>query len=328
MTQPRIVVDIRKRSDSGIGTYIQNVVPRVVDLNPSCKFLLLVRDIHVEDLKHFKRSNVELVAFDYPPLSISEQFGFLSRRRELCPSVYWVPHVNVPIALSKSPLLVTICDVIQLARPDLVGGFHQRIYVRGMLELIKRRARRIITISHFSSAEIQKYSGISSERIIVSHLGVAASWNSTTSAPPPPHSYILFVGNIKPNKNLQSLVTAFNKISEQLDHHLLVVGEQNNLKTGSMKDLVIPENVRDRIHFTGRVPDKTLKNYLAQATCLVFPSLYEGFGLPPLEAMACGCPVIAASSSSIPEVCGDAAVYFDPRSSNELAHVPVASDTG
>ena len=129
--------------------------------------------------------------------------------------------------------------------------------------------------------------------------------------------YLLYVGNVKPHKNLRRLIEAFQWIADEIPHDLVIVGQKSGFITGD--DAVISAAAADsRIHFTGHVHETTLQQYMVHATAMVFPSLYEGFGLPPLEAMACGCPVLASDAASIPEVCGEAVCYFNPHSTESL----------
>ena len=136
-----------------------------------------------------------------------------------------------------------------------------------------------------------------------------------------PHKnpYFLYVGNIKPHKNLGTLIRAFNSLVEDFPYDLVLVGKREGFITGDSATILRAGEQSGRVHFTDHVDDGVLKQYMAHAEALVFPSLYEGFGLPPLEAMAAGCPVIASSAASIPEICGDAALYCDPHSSEDIA---------
>lgn len=131
--------------------------------------------------------------------------------------------------------------------------------------------------------------------------------------------YIVYVGNVKPHKNLISLVKAFEKVKNEIPHNLVIIGKKEGFITGDQEVIKYAEKLQDRIKFTGFVDNETLQGYIANAQALVFPSLYEGFGLPPLEAMACGCPVIVSNVASLPEVCGDAALYVDPYSPEDIA---------
>lgn len=143
-----------------------------------------------------------------------------------------------------------------------------------------------------------------------------------------PNPYFLYIGNIKPHKNLKNLIKAFLKVSDDIECDLVIIGQEKGLLTPDSEILSLLEKGHSRIYFKGFLSFDLLKRYMKQAYALVFPSLYEGFGLPPLEAMACGTPVIAANRASIPEVCGDAALYFDPENVDEIAEklILISSD--
>jgi glycosyltransferase involved in cell wall biosynthesis len=137
------------------------------------------------------------------------------------------------------------------------------------------------------------------------------------------------VGNIKPYKNLGRLVEAFQKIRDHVPHDLVIVGQREGLITGESPEFF--ERVRgagERIHLTGYVSYEELLSLVGNADALIMPSLYEGFGLPPVEAMAAGVPVVVSRAASLPEVCGDAALYFDPLDVDDIADklIEIASD--
>jgi glycosyltransferase involved in cell wall biosynthesis len=161
---------------------------------------------------------------------------------------------------------------------------------------------------------------VSPDKIKVVLQGVDPSWFTPAKNPSPrAKPFLLYVGNIKPHKNLSRLVDAFGRIKDQIPHDLLLIGQKEGFRTGDQKVEAQSRVLGERIAFTGYLPTERLRDYLAHATALVFPSLYEGFGLPMLEAMACGCAVIASNAASLPEVGGDAALYFEPRLPSEIA---------
>ncbi|MFK5953154.1 MAG: glycosyltransferase family 1 protein, partial [Desulfobacterium sp.] len=136
-----------------------------------------------------------------------------------------------------------------------------------------------------------------------------------------PHAkpYFLFVGNVKPHKNLTRLLEAFELLPSNISQELIIVGKKEGFITHDSMVEKKAVSMKQRVHFTGYVDNELLHQYFVHADALIFPSLYEGFGLPPLEAMACGCPVLVSNAASLPEVCGDAAIYFDPYSIKDMA---------
>jgi glycosyltransferase involved in cell wall biosynthesis len=147
----------------------------------------------------------------------------------------------------------------------------------------------------------------------VVHNGVDQEWFNLAPSPRPhPKPYLLYVGNVKPHKNLGRLLEAFGQLASQTPCDLLLIGKNEGFLTGDSTVQAAADRLAPRVQLLGAVSQELLKRYVAHAEALVLPSLYEGFGLPPLEAMACGRPTIVSRAASLPEVCGDAAMYFDP----------------
>jgi len=189
----------------------------------------------------------------------------------------------------------------------------------------------IITISNFSKSEILKYEKIDESKISILYFGfnfdsyskLAYNYEQVKVKYNLPERYILFVSNIKPHKNLYNLLLALQKILEkEIELKLVVVGEFNKLITSDTNSFkLLDENslLKDNTIFTGYIEKEELVLLYKNASTFVFPSFYEGFGIPPLEAMACECPVIASNAASIPEVCGDAVLYINPDDVNDIA---------
>lgn len=264
------------------------------------------------------RSNVRLIEVKAPMYSLAEQLE-LPRKipGETC--LFWATHYNIPL-FYRGKMLVTVYDLFHLAMPNLVGGLHKRLYARIMFGAVRRRAAAIITISQFTKNEFIRFTGEGAQPIYPIHLGVADAWfHIPPSARPYPNQYILYVGNVKPHKNLSALVKAFGSICGNIPHDLVIVGKREGFITGDEIVAKDAERLGARVQFTGYVDDKKLQQYFAHADVLAFPSLYEGFGLPPLEAMAAGCPALVSTEASLPEICGDAALYCDPHRPEDIA---------
>jgi glycosyltransferase involved in cell wall biosynthesis len=191
-----------------------------------------------------------------------------------------------------------------------------------------KRARQIITVSEFTKQDIVDYFKISPEKITVTYEGVAELSTQSLSetslvrekqALKITKPYLLYVGNAYPHKNLEWLLRVLKSALGRYDLQLVLVGKMDyfyqRLSTMTAK---WSKADRERVIFAGFVPDALLNELYAEAKAYVFPSLYEGFGLPPLEAMAQACPVLASNSSSMPEILGQAALYFDPSKDEEL----------
>ena len=223
---------------------------------------------------------------------------------------------------NMAPLLyrknvITIHDVSPLRNPSWFS-FAFRTYYKWMLPAIARKTLRVLTDSTFSKHEISELLHVPPQQIDVVQLAVPTNIaklldNKTENEN---GKYILAVSSIDPRKNFAGLVRAFLK-SQLPDVKLILAGGQDRI----FSDTGLKDDIRnaDNIVFRGYLTDSDLVALYQHALCLVYPSLYEGFGLPPLEAMACGCPVVVSKIASLPEVCGDAALYVDPHDVESIA---------
>lgn len=313
-----IGVDARMIRSSGIGKVIENILSRMIRQKPEWSFYILGR---VDELKRFSfmnNQNVELIACDVPVYSIQEQVVLPFRIPQKV-DVFWSPHYNIPI-LYRGLLLVTIHDLAHLALHEINKSFLKRRYATYMFKCAVRKAEKVMCVSQFTISELQKYIDIDRKKVNLVYNGVDEVWfQLQRQASIYDRPYFLYVGNVKPHKNLKRLLIAYKKVSEHLNCDLLLVGKKDGFITGEDNIIALREGIEDRVHFTGYVDDVILRQYVLQSQGLVFPSLYEGFGLPPLEAMAAGKPVLNADIPVLHEVCGDAALYCDPYSIDDIA---------
>jgi glycosyltransferase involved in cell wall biosynthesis len=316
-----ITIDIRLINNSGIGTYIKNIVPAVINFFPELHFNLLIDSTHINTYSEFafNQKNVTSIECKSKLYSVHEQLEVYKSIPKNT-DIFWSPHYVIPILYSKT-ILVTIHDVCHLAFPEFSSGFFKEIYAKLMMHYATTKAVKVITDSHFSKQEIVRFASIKPELVNVIHLGVInelhpplSNIHDLSCSP-----YIVFLGNVKPNKNLVRLLKAFSKLMDVIPHRLLIVGKKDGFIGKDLDVFEYANNLGDRIEFTGFIDDIKLKETLRNADALIFPSIYEGFGFPPLEAMSCGCPVAASSAASIPEICGDAAIYFDPYDIDDMA---------
>ncbi|MBF0234800.1 MAG: glycosyltransferase family 4 protein [Desulfamplus sp.] len=313
-----ITIDVRWLSASGMGTYLRHIIPSIVAEFPERNFVLIGDRDEIDRIGIPATSKVDVVTATSKMYSLGEQFE-MPKKIPKETNLFWATHYNIPL-LYRGKMLVTVYDLFHLAMPGLVSGFHKRLYAKIMFGAVRRRAAAIMTISQFSGNELIRLTGKATQSIYPIHLGVADDWfHIPFSDRPYSGKYILYVGNVKPHKNLGSLVKAFGSICDKVPHDLVIVGKQEGFITGD--ETVAMESLRlgGRVQFTGYVNDETLRQYFVHADAMVFPSLYEGFGLPPLEAMAAGCPVLVSDTGPMPEVCGDAALYCDPHSVEDIA---------
>jgi glycosyltransferase involved in cell wall biosynthesis len=310
---PLVTVDARMLLSSGIGTYLGALLPRIVGRLPGARFCLLGDAAALSGLSLGERVTArELGAGVYSAL---EQPGLFARTPKET-RVFWAPHVNFPLA-GPGRLLVTVHDAFYLKPPpEARPRLDKAIYLRALMHALPRRAAAIATVSEFTKRELESALGPLRVPLEVVPNGIEPRWFS----PPPaasPHDrpYLLFVGNLKPHKNLKRTLAAFDRVAARVPHDFLVVG-------GGDEDAyrhVVSAPHAARVRFLGPLDTTALQATVAHAAGLVLASLYEGFGLPPLEAMASGVPVLVSRAASLPEVCGDAALYCDPESVDDIA---------
>lgn len=323
-----LVIDARLIKASGIGVYLKNIIPSLLD---DFKITLL-GDIEQLMQEEWSR-RTQIISCQAPIYSIKEQLA-LRNKIPTC-DLLWSPHYNIPLLPIKAKKrVVTIHDVYHLAYKHTLTS-PQKLYSKLLLNAAVRVSDKIITVSNFSKSEIIKYTNARQELVHVVHNGVDRNRFANSNRkelseaakmqfPFLKKKFILFVGNVKPHKNLLTLLHAFNSLQEEfLDYYLVIVGKREGFITGDTQIAALIEQqefLQKRVIFTGHVPDEILPSLYRAASLFVFPSFYEGFGLPPLEAMASGCPVVASCAASIPEICGDAAEYFDPHDPIALAN--------
>lgn len=221
-------------------------------------------------------------------------------------SVFFSPGFMPPL-YSKLPFVFTIHDLIHIHGPGNHKFIHKMIY-HSFIKLAARRASRIITVSEYSKNEISSWAKIAAEKIAVIKNGVSAVFTPEGDKHQPGYPYFLYVGNTKPHKNVPRLIQAFAKAKLSSSFRLVLTGQP----TAELQQLIEKKGLQMRVVFSGSLTEIQLASYYRGATALLFPSLYEGFGLPIIEAMASGTPVITSNVTSLPEVAGNAAIMINP----------------
>jgi glycosyltransferase involved in cell wall biosynthesis len=322
VTRPNVVVDARMAHDGGIGTYLQNLVPRIAAARPEWNFTVFGDASALRALGWHAHPNVRLLDQRAPIYSIREQLVLPLRVGQA--ALYWAPNYNTPLLL-RHPLVVTVHDVNHVALPELLGGRLRRVYARLLLTRALRRARQVIFDSEFTRQEAARILGEGAIGTVV-HLGVSDDWRTAREAAPRrpmPEPYFLYVGNVKRHKNVPFLLRAFARAAEELPtHRIVLIGRREGLHADPAVTHALAQ-LGDRALYLGEINRRTVQQYVVHAEALVTASLYEGFGLPPLEAMAAGCPCVVSRAGSLPEVCGDAALYGDPRDEQSFANAMI-----
>lgn len=326
----RIGIDARFHGSvgKGLGRYTEKLIEHLETIAPpGDEFFIFLRKENFDEYVP-KSGSFRKVLADYPWYGWGEQilFPFLLRRYRL--DLVHFPHFNVPLPYGR-PFVVTIHDLILLRYPTVRNTTRTPLFYRLKFFAYRltiasavRRARAIITVSHFTEKDILSEYPSAEGKVLVTYEGceigdgssggqegVAEAASRDILSP-----YFLYVGNAYPHKNLEIFVALARRFP---DIRFVLVGKEDFFYRRFAR-AVAGSRVRN-IVFAGYRTDPELASLYRGATGYVFPSLYEGFGLPPLEAMRFGTPVIASSRGSLPEVLGDAALYADPEDPDEFA---------
>jgi glycosyltransferase involved in cell wall biosynthesis len=316
----RVAIDARKLHDFGIGTYIRNLLRHLARIDHDTEFVLLCTEADLGVAAQLG-PNFRSVLEPAPNYSVREQIHVPWVLRRERPDLFHAPHYVLPAAIHCNSV-VTIHDCIHLMFPQYLPNRMAYAYARAQMWTAAHRSDCILTVSDASKRDILHLFNIPPEKIVVVYNAIDAHFSVT---PPPDavarvreryqldHRFLLYVGNIKPHKNLVRLIEAFSELrtGDLEDLKLLIIGDEIS-KLPALRLAVHRHKLHKHVRFLGYVPDDQLAVLYRLAAVFVFPSLYEGFGLPPLEAMASGTPVVVSNVSSLPEVVGDAAVLVDP----------------
>jgi len=324
-----IAFDARRVRDFGVGTYIRSLLGAIATLDSGCDFTLVTLP---EDAAEFAAlpPNFKLATYPKTDSYYLNHLAFPRFLRRLQPNLVHIPLNQVPLFMTGA-YVVTVHDMASLLFDSGSGlGMNLRrfLFRRGLL-----RARRILAVSEATRGDVRDTLGIPEERVRL----VYNAPNPDFFLPPRAerarileryqinYPFLLYAGNIRPQKNIPRLVEAFAVAREALlrhpvfgDLHLIIIGDEIS-RYPSARRAVVKARVEKAVRFLGFVPFDTLRIFFESAAAFIFPSLYEGFGLPPLEAMACGTPVVTSNVSSLPEIIDDAAVLVNPENVFEIA---------
>lgn len=337
----RIVIDGRLWAETGPGRYIRNLVTQLGKIDPVNEYhlLLLKDDYERVDLP----SNFKKVLADFRWYSLAEQIKLPRILKKINPDLVHFPHFNVPIFYNqrlrpftglKGKYVVTIHDLIhhhfQMRRATTRNPLAYRLKRLGYDKAFRQAvfaSIKIITPSQFVKKQLVDEYKIEKNKVYVTYEGADESlinlakqekigdFSKTAAKFNIQKPYLFYVGNAHPHKNLPRLIAAFGKVRKQFPKTSLVLSGPDHHFWQQLKEEVNTEG----IIFTGFVADRELVSLYKNAAVYVMPSLEEGFGIPLLEAMACGCPVVSSRAGSLMEVGGDAALYFNPEDEAEMA---------
>ena len=319
----QVFIDGRMLYKSGIGRYIRNIVRETMVLKDDLDYLIAgdleqINYYRREEIPDRYRKAIKAIPYNQEIYSWGEQLsGSYLARRKANNDIVFFPHYNAPYYLPANSA-VTIHDLIHF---KLAHDFNrpQVLLARQVLKNAVKKAGRIITVSQSTRQDLMEmFPAIDEEKISVIYHGVSDRFRAAEVSEIEKykkkrglHRYLLFIGNRKPHKNLGRLVEAYAGLIKEIPDLQLVIGGEK-FAAGDEVDLLKQKYQLDNLLEFTDLHDNELSLIYSGAEALVLPSLYEGFGLPVLEAMQCRTPVILSRCSSLPEVAGDAGVYFDP----------------
>ena len=317
-----IGIDGRLWSESGVGRYIRNLVTGIENSQLTDDFVIFIN-----------KENYEKVLFSNPRItkkiytarwhSVSEQWRFKEEIERANIGLMHFTYFSYPVFYNR-PFVITIHDLILDHYPTGVASslplplFKLKHYgYKKITSAAVKKSKKIIVPSNATKDELIDHYNADARKITVIHEGFDPLIKGEGSSKLVSKNYILYVGNAYPHKNITLLIEAFKKVRAERDIELVCIG----------RDDFFYEKLENKkgegVHFLHNVDDKTLFDYYKNAKLFVMPSLMEGFGLPILEAMHLSCPVVSSNTPALKEVGGDAVYYFDPESSNDLAHAIV-----
>lgn len=312
---------------SGIGTYTRNLIFNLINSNLKDKFNLLWTG---NEDKNFIKNNTSLTFISGRYNSFYEDFYIPHWINEKKLDLYHLPQNGLGMPLdSNSKIVVTIHDLIPYAMPETVGKGYLDKFLKEMPKIISS-CSGIITVSEYSKNDILRFfPNFPSEKIYVTPLAANESFkpmekesckNVIKNLFKIDSPFILYLGGFSSRKNVKSLILAFKKIIKDLPNdYKLVLGGTLQDEGFNLQKIVIDNNLENNVIFTGYLKDSLLPIFYNAADVFVYPSYYEGFGLPPLEAMCCKTPVITSNLTSIPEVTNNAALLINPSNEDELS---------
>jgi glycosyltransferase involved in cell wall biosynthesis len=333
MPSVKIAIDIRRMTEFGVGTYIRNVVRTLGRLDCENRYVLIGPPAKFEEI------GVLPSHFQFIPLLTRErsvqgyrQFRAVLSRQD-CDLLH-VPNLfSIPRAL-PCPYVMTVHDMLEhLSRARERSGFWRSMHFQ-LTRRVLRGAARIFAVSNFTKAEIEKLFEIPSSQIEVVYNAIddrflrghasAADRDLIARRYQVTYPFLLYAGRISAHKNVVRMIEAFSALKAELekdqlfpDLKLIIIGDDLS-GNPDLRRTVVRSGVQNDVRFLGFIPIEVLRIFYDLAKIFVFPSLYEGFGLPPLEAMAHGTPVVTSNASSLPEVVGKAAVLVNPENVFEI----------
>ena len=329
----KIAIDIRRMTEFGVGTYIRNVVRTLGRLDCENEFFLIGSPAKVEEIGALP-ANFHAVALLASDRSVAGYREFRTALQGLGCDLVHIPNLFSVPRMLPCPYVMTVHDMLEhMSRAREQSGFWRSCQFQ-MTKRVLAGAARIFAVSNFTRNEIEKLFEIPSRRVDVVYNAIderflhghasAADRDLIARRYQVTYPFLLYAGRISPHKNVVRMIEAFSALKTELEREqaypdlkLIIIGDDLS-GNPDLRRTVVRSAVQNDVRFLGFVPIEVLRIFYDEAKIFVFPSLYEGFGLPPLEAMAHGTPVVTSSVSSLPEVVGNAAVLVNPENVFEI----------
>jgi glycosyltransferase involved in cell wall biosynthesis len=315
----KIVIDARI-INSSTGRYVERLLTYLQEIDTTNQYIVLVP---TKDLGYWqpKNENFSVRAADFASYSLDEQFGFNTFLKSLSPDLVHFCMPQQPV-LYRGAHVTTVHDLTLLktynSDKNWLAYHLKQLVGRAVFWVIARTSRHILVPSLYTRRELVKFARISRTRVTVTYEGADTNTYQPQPVKLPYEKYIMYVGQQSDYKNIRRLVKAHQKLLEQHpDLGLVLVGAKN--KSAQTNETWVEENHYQNVLFTGFVSNQELVWLYQNCESYVFPSLMEGFGLPGLEAMAEGAPVVSSNATCLPEIYGSAAHYFNPLDIDDMA---------
>jgi len=331
----KIGIDLHTFNDfmQGSRTYTYNVAKNLVEQDAENEYHLYFANRAISTPPCLERPNVhkKVIFPNGRLLRLSLVFPLMLRLHDI--DVFHCNYIGPPFM--KTPYIVTLHDILHEEYPQFFPG-KMRFLMSLLYPFSARHAAKVITVSEYSKKAIVRLYGVPDENVVVIPNGVADEFRPVTDTDrivrvkqrygiPVALKYILYVGRLEPRKNITGLLNAYHGLKKEhrVEHVLVIAGMKDFLYDNIFKTVQCL-GLTEEVIFTGRVEQRDLATLYSGAELFVYPSFGEGFGIPPLEAMACGVPVITSNTTSLPEVIDDAGIMIDPWNDNELARAMLA----
>jgi glycosyltransferase involved in cell wall biosynthesis len=331
----KIAIDIRRMTEFGVGTYIRNIVRALSRLDRENKYILIGTPAKIQEIGDLP-SNFHSVPLTSPERSVQGYREFRAALMGLNCDLVHIPNLfSVPRNL-PCPYVMTVHDLLEhMEWSRTQNGFWRTVHFQ-LTKRVLRGAARIFAVSTFTKTDIENLFEIPSDRINVVFNAIderflhghasAAEREMIAQRYQISYPFVLYAGRVSPHKNAVRTIEAFSALKCELarenaypDLKLIIIGDDLS-GNPDLRRTVVRSGVQNDVRFLGFIPIDVLRIFYDAAKVFVFPSLYEGFGMPPLEAMAHGTPVVTSNVSSLPEVVGNAAVMVNPENVFEIMH--------